>query len=152
MSPRLMQLPSLKNRSEMTGHAARWPNENDSSYGTTSSKQLGADEQRAQCGGRLHRQHRIFSGALQRTDRIGVQRLELDPFDRAEISDELIGLADGTDRYRLAVQTDLERGPQRRVGIGDAVRSHDGDVERRDAVSPSFRLGTTTRRLTCPFR
>ena len=30
-------------------------------------------------------------------------------------------------------------------------RAHDGDGERRDAVRPSRRLGTTTRRLTSPF-
>ena len=38
------------------------------------SKQLGADEQRAQRVGRLHRQHRIAGGALKRADGVGVQR------------------------------------------------------------------------------
>jgi hypothetical protein len=124
---------------------SRWP--------ADASKQPGADEQRAQRVGCLHRQHRVPGGALKRTDGIGVQRLELDPFDRTEIGDEPIGLADGRDRHRLAVQIDLENCPQRRAGIGYVVgsRRHDGDVERRDADNPSFRLGTTTRRLIWPF-
>jgi hypothetical protein len=59
------------------------------------SEQLGADEQRAQRVGRLHRQHRIAGGALKGADGIGVQRAEFDPLDAAEIGDEAIGLADG---------------------------------------------------------
>src|SRR6185437_5944160 len=116
-------------------------------------QQPGADEQRAQRIGRLHGQHRIAGGALQRTHGIGMQRAKLDPFDRAEIGDEPVGLADGPDRYRPAVQLDLENRPQRGVAISSGARDrgHEGDGERRDAVRPSLRLGTTTRRLTSPL-
>src|SRR6187399_1092296 len=119
----------------------------------SASQQLGADEQRAEGVGRLHGQHRITGGILQRTDSTGVQRAEFDPFDRAEIADEAVSLADRSDRHRLAVQVDVEDRTQRRIGIGGTARDyvHDGDGERRDAVRPSRRLGTTTRRLTSPL-
>ena len=65
---------------------------------------------------RLHGQHPILGGLLKGSDGILVKRPELHPLDRTETCDELIGLADGANGNRLAVQDDLERRPQRRVG------------------------------------
>ena len=81
-------------------------------------QQFGADEQRTQRVGRLHGQHRIAGGAVQRTHGIGMQRAKLDPFDRAEIGDEAVGLSNSPDRHRLAVQIDLENRPGKRPKAG----------------------------------
>ena len=50
-----------------------------------------------------------------------MQRAEFEPLDRTEIGDEAIGLADRSDRYRLAIQADLEDRPQWRVGSGSSA-------------------------------
>src|SRR5260221_390662 len=55
--------------------------------------------------------------SFERTDGVVVQRLELDPLDRTEFGDELVGLANGRNRNRFSVQLDLEGGSQRRFGF-----------------------------------
>ena len=46
-----------------------------------------------------------------------MKRFKLHPLNWTEARDEPIGLANRTDRNRVAVQDDLERRPERRVGI-----------------------------------
>ena len=81
-----------------------------------SRKKAGAGKQRAQCVGRLHGQHGIFIGTSKRPHRVVMQRPELHPLNRAEPRYESIGLADGRNRNRLAIQFDLECRLQRRLG------------------------------------
>src|SRR4051794_22122586 len=80
------------------------------------SEQLGADEQHAHGVGRLHDEHGVLGGAFERRNRVFMQRAEFHPLDRFEAGEELIGLADGRDRQRVAVQLDLERRAQRGLG------------------------------------
>src|SRR5665213_3138295 len=86
-------------------------------------KKLGAKEQRAQRLGRRYPQYRVVGGILERGYGVVMQRFELHPFDRTEIGDEVIGLPNGRNRDRFTVQFDLERGCQRRFGLGCAVHA-----------------------------
>jgi len=81
-------------------------------------KKPGTNEQRAQCIGRRYPQYGVVGGISKRGYGIVVQRSELHPFDRVEIGDEVIGLANSRNRDRFTVQFDLERGRQRRFGLG----------------------------------
>ena len=81
-----------------------------------SRKKAGAGKQRAQCIGRLHRQHGIFIGTSKRPHGVVMQRSELHPLNRTEPRYESIGLADGRNGNRFAIQFDLECRLQRRLG------------------------------------
>src|SRR5262249_213645 len=85
---------------------------------TDGSQQLGAHEQGTHGVGRLHREHRVLCRAFERGDGVLMQRTKFHPLDGAEIGQELVGLAYGGDRKRIAVQTDLERRAQRGTRIG----------------------------------
>jgi hypothetical protein len=81
------------------------------------SEKLGADEQQPESICRLHGHHPILGGILQRSQRILVKRFKLHPLNWTETCYEPIALANRANGNRLAVQDDLERRPQRRVGI-----------------------------------
>ncbi|KAH2810330.1 hypothetical protein KXV85_005551, partial [Aspergillus fumigatus] len=78
------------------------------------SQQLGTYEQRSQRVGRLHGQHAVGGGTLQRQQGLLMQRAEFHPLDRIEAGDEAEGLPDRADRNGLAVELDAERRPERR--------------------------------------
>jgi hypothetical protein len=81
-----------------------------------SRKKAGAGKQRPQCVGRLHGQHGIFIGTSKRPHGVVMQRSELHPLNRAKPCNKSIGLADGRNGNRLAIQFDLECRLQRRLG------------------------------------